>query len=365
MIRWSDVMLRFVLPALLTAQLAAQMAAAQGVTTDAFGILPTDALGDRANWAGLRQSDDGSATRQTAGPTDAVILFVGPKSIVAGAEPGHAVALGLDVFGNMVNGAPAGFALGYGQSLPAETRHGIADVLFTPPPEARNHLAGAEVGGVQSARADYRVTAHLATVQPQVGSETGTLLPETFGEIATAPLTDAYGNIVDDGVGVSMVLTDSTGAAAFLPAVVRDGAARGTLLARDLSGPVTGQIALAGTAADGIGFEVAPMGLADVGDFALWAEPAIGAVQIRLGPLATANGYLVPDGTAGRVEVTASDGAHHAAQGWVLDGYLSFVLLLAPDYGPFEAALTVAGTEVTRRVEVSAPPQNLNIRGAE
>ena len=345
--------------------LTAQMASAQDVTTDAFGILPTMQLGERANWAGLRQSPNGGGTLHEATSTDAVILFVGPKSIVAGIEPGHAVALGLDVFGNMVGRAQTDFNLGFGQTFSVETHDGIADVLFTPPPQAGVFLAGAEIDGVQSARADYRVTAHLATVQPQFANVAANVLPETFGEIATTQLADAYGNIVDDGVGLSFILIDDTGATTFIPSVVSDSVASSVLLARGLSGPITGQLTLAGSATDDLSFEVDEMVLVDVGTFAIWAEPAIDAVQIRLGPLATSNGYLVPDGTAGLVEVTAVSGARLSAQGWVLDGYLSFVLMLSPNAGPFEVSLTIAKTQVFRSVGLSSPPQNLIIWGAE
>ncbi|MBT8410253.1 MAG: hypothetical protein KJP02_00460, partial [Octadecabacter sp.] len=345
--------------------LTPQMATAQEFTSDAFGIVPTSELGDRANWAGVRQSSQGGETVQDARPTDAVILFVGPKSIVAGGEPGHAVALGLDVHGNMISGAQAEVQLGYGPLVNAETVDGIADVLFTPPPTAGAFLAGAQIDGVQSARADYRVTADLATVLPRFAATDLRVLSETFGQIETAPLTDAYGNSVDDGVGVGFALTDDTGATTFLPSVVRDGAARSVLLARDLSSSNTGRLALVGSASGGLNITVDDMIVEDAGTFVVWAEPAIDSVRIRLGPLATSNGYLMPDGASAEVDVVAPDGTRRSAQGWVLDGYVTIGLLLSPDAGPFDVSLTVAGTQVNRRVDLSPPPENLTIRGAE
>lgn len=345
--------------------LTAQTASAQDFTTDAFGILPTAQLGDRENWAGLQQSSNGGETLRTAGRTEAVILFVGPKSIVAGREPGHAVALGLDVHGNMVSGTQADVQLGYGPMIPVDTLDGIAGVLFTPPPQSGAFLAGVEIDGVQSARADYRVSADLATVLPQFANSEMSVLSETFGVIETAPLTDAYGNSVDDGVGVSIVLTDESDTTTFVPSVVRDGAARSVLLVRDMAGTNTGQLALAGTGSGGLGIVVDDMVIEDAGAFVFWAEPAINAVRIRLGPLATSKGYLVPDGIAAQVDVVAADGTGSSAQGWVLDGYVTIGLLLSPDAGPFEVSLTVGKTQVDRRVDLSPPPENLTIRGAE
>lgn len=345
--------------------LSAQAAAAQDFTSDAFGIVPTSDLGDRANWAGVRQSSQGDETVQDAGPADAVILFVGPKSIVAGDEPGHAVAIGLDVHGNMVSGAQAEMQLGYGPLVIAETVDGIADVLFTPPPIAGAFWAGTKIDGVQSARADYRVTADLATVVPLFTTSEVGLLSETFGQIETAPLTDAYGNSVDDGVGVSFVFTDDTGATTVLPSVVRDGAASSVVLARDMRGANAGRVALAGAEAGGVTVAIEDVIIEDAGRFVIWAEPAIDAVRIRLGPLATANGYIVPDGTAALVDVVAADGTRRMAQGWVLDGYVTFGLLLSPHMAPFDVSLTVAGTQIDRRVDLSQPPENLTIRGAE
>ncbi|WP_400082977.1 hypothetical protein [Yoonia sp. R78084] len=349
----------------LALMLTTQMAVAQDFTTDAFGILPTAQLGDRANWAGLRQSPVGGDTMQNAQPADAVIFFVGPKSIVAGGEPGHAVALGLDAYGNMVSEVQAEVRLGYGPIITGNTRDGIANVLFTPPPQAGMLLAGAEIDGVQSARADYRVTADLATVLPSFAEREMRVLSETFGEIKTAPLMDAYGNSVDDGVGVSFVLTDETGGSTYLPSVVREDAARSVVLARDLAGSHNGQLALAGTSAGGLNLTVDDVLIEDAGTFVVWAEPAIDAVQIRLGPLATPNGYLVPDGTAAQVDMVASDGTRRSAQGWVLDGFVTFGLLLSPLAAPFDVSLTIAGSIVNRTVDLSPPPANLTIRGAE
>jgi len=343
----------------------ANSVSAQDLTTDAFGILPSSDMGDRENWAGLRVTSGGVAHVQDAGAASAALLFVGPKSIVAGVEPGHAAVLALDVFGNTLNGAPARFALGYGDDIEVQTRFGIGDTLFTPPPMAGGLLAGATVDGVQSARADYRVTANLAAMRPLARPYDGNILPETFVSIATQPLRDTFGNLVDDGVGLSLLLSEQSGAVTLLAGVVRDGSAQSTLLTRDISGAVTGQIVLAGTASDGLQIFVDPLVMADPGDIVIWSEPSIHAVHLRIGPMQTDKGYLVPDGTYAEVSVTAQDGLTAFASGWVLDGYLSFTLPLLQETAPFDIVLLVGGNRETASVTVSQPPESLTIRGIE
>lgn len=354
--------MRFLVPVLIVLSMPL---AAQDLTTDAFGILPTSALADRQDWAGLRTMSGGRTETQPAEAPDAAILFVGPKSIVAGKEPGHAVALGLDRHGNMVDGAKTEFVLGYGDVVRVETRLGIADWLFTPPPVAAFHLAGADISGVQSSRADYQVTADLATVAPGFDPGPDGMMPDTFAVIATTPLADTYGNEVDDGVGLQLVLTDAQNRATFLPSVVRDGVSRSTLLSRAIGGAVTGSLALGGVTADGLRFAIAPRTLADPGEVLIWSEAAIAAINLRVGPLATTSGFLVPDGTEATVEVTPSGGASMTAQGWVLDGYLSFLLPLDPTAPEFEVTLSLGENRVTRVVQVAPPPANSEIRGAE
>ena len=350
---------------LLILNLIAGASMAQEVSTDAFGILPTADLGDRANWAGVRTTSTGGSIMQEPGPADAAILFVGPKSIVAGIESGHAVAIGLDIFGNMVDEVPTRFVLGFGETADVATQDGIADVLFTPPPQSGVSLAGAEVGDVQSSRADYRVTAQLATVQPLFAPGDAAVLPETFAQMSTDLLVDSYGNIVDDGVGVNVILKDAEGHMTFMPLVVRDGAARSNFLTRDISGKISAELALSGTRAEGLRFVVQDIVLKDTKVFSMWAEPSINAVHLRIGPLETSAGYLVPDGTSAMVAIEATDESRQDVQGWILDGYTSFVLRLGPEGAPFDVSVRVGKNVLKSRVDLSARPKNLMIRGAE
>lgn len=351
--------------ALLMLGLLATSASAEDVTTDAFGVFPSALLESRENWAGYRTTTGGASSVQRPSDADAVVLFVGPKSIVAGIEPGHAVALVLDGHGNLLHGVSTEFELGFGDTIKVETRLGIANHLFRPPPESGAFLAGASVDGIQSARADYRVTAHLATVQPAALPNFESVLQETFGNVATVPLVDAYGNTVDDGVGLSVVLTDSDGTSSFLHSVVRDGAAQATVLSRNISGSISGKFALAGRQSDNIALEIDRLVIADVGDLAVWSEPDINAVRVQIGPLQTDRGYLAPDGTPAHVDIVGRSGLSASAAGWVLDGYLAFTMPLPAEADPFKLTLSVSDNSHEATVALTSPPENDRIRGAE
>lgn len=338
---------------------------AQELSTDAFGIFPSAQMGERANWAGYRETSDGSMHFQQPREADAAILFVGPKSIIAGIEPGHAVALALDAHGNMLDGVATEFSLGFGDEVEVETQFGIASHLFRPPPVAQGYLAGATIADVQSARADYRVTAHLATVQLWPLPNADPLLQENFGSIATERLSDAYGNVVEDGVGLSILLDQPNGAKTLLSSVVRDGAARATILSRDIAGPVTGQLALAGNQAGGIRMRVDQLLITDPGNLLIWPQPDIDAINLHIGPIQTNRGYVVPDGTSVEVKVAGSSSQVAAAEGWALDGHVSFILPLSASAEPFKVSLMVLGSAFEAILPVSKPPRDLVVRGAE
>lgn len=345
--------------------LGVSSAQAGDYTADAFGVVPTDRLGTRAGWAGVQTGPDASSKVQPAGPAAAALLFVGPKSIVAGIEDGHAVAVGLDALGNLVDGADARFELGFGAPAVTQASHGIADILFRPPVTAKGWLAGAEIDGVQTARADYRVTSYLATVQPGMSLAPGRVLPDSLASLSSILMMDRFGNTVEDGVGLTLLLEGESGATSFLVPVTRDGVARATLMSRSLSGDLQGRLALAGNEVAGTAIEIERMQVDSLGAPVVWPVPEIAAVQLRIGPLETADGYLVPDGTQGKVVMSNAEGEQHAATGWVLDGHLLFAFPVSPDSGPFDVAFEIAETRLTQRIGVTAPPGNLIIRGAE
>jgi hypothetical protein len=352
-------MIRYAL-CLAAAPLAAgPVVAAEPLVVDAFGLVPLAALSqDRAAWAGQRLVD---GTEEVVAPEapENVSIFVGPKSLVAGSDLGHAVALVLDRHGNLVeDGLAARFVLG-GEPFDTTTRDGIADVLFRPSTTAATYVAGAEVAGRQSTRASFRVTADIASLGPVVVTQASDATRETMLELTSGPLTDRYGNLAEDGT-LSTILISGPGEATMIAAQVRDARVRGELLLRDTGGGRLNATIASRTDPSGA-VTLAPLSHAGPVEVALWPLPEIGALGLRVGPIPTTDGHLLPDGAPLSVEVSAS-GAAHRVRGWVRDVVFEAVLPLDPATGLFtivvETALgrqqsTVTPVPRLRRVEVA------------
>ena len=341
--------------------LLASPAAAESFVSDAFGILPeTEMSSQRAAWAGLR---DGTANSITAPEApDAVLIFIGPKALTAGKDDGHATALAFDRHGNLVQGVEAAFTLETNQTLRAEMTDGIADVLFVPEPNAGTFAGGASIGSLQSPRALYRVTADMESVTP-ILSDVPRLQAEMFTTLSSAQLADQYGNPVEDGVGTALILFHYSGAATLISAPVREAQAEATILGRDIEtgGSVTLRL---GTTAASARFEVQRVDAAAAPGLQVWGKDDIGAIGVRLGPLATAEGYMVTDGSPVEIAVSAEGTDQVLARGWVQDGYFeTFLRRPSADDTLTVTFKTAVGLE-TRKVTVGRGSPH-DIRGAE
>lgn len=334
--------------------------AAQDHVSDAFGILPAEALSnDRAAWAGFRTGDVPVVTK--AGEADALVIFVGPKALVAGRDEGHAVALAFDAFGNLVQGAQASFSLETNGAMGAEVRNGIAGVLFRPEPAAGTFAAGVSIGPLQSPRALYQVTADLASVAPAI-EPAADLEAETVATISSTELRDRYGNPVEDGTGTTLTLTHDDGSTTLLSAPVREARAEATMLVRDIGagGSLRLDLATADVSAE-VGFE-ALTGESPT-DVLVWAMDDIGAIGLRIGPVTTGAGFLLTDGSPVEVTVT-SGGEAMGTLGWLRDGYFEAVLRRPSRDASVEVAFTSALGSQTRGVKVlEAAPSS--IKGVE
>lgn len=334
--------------------------AAENHVSDAFGILPADALSkDRAAWAGLRSGGAHFVTE--AGKVDALLILVGPKALVAGRDDGHAVALAFDASGNLVQGERAFFSLETNRPIDAEMRDGIADVLFWPEPVAGTFAAGVSIGDLQSPRALYLVTADLASVVPAI-ELAANLEAESVSTLSSAELRDRYGNPVEDGTGTTLTLTHDDGSTTLLSAPVRDARSEATMLVRDIGagGSLRLDLATADVSAE-VGFEA--LTGASPTDVLVWAMDDIGAIGLRIGPVTTGAGFLLTDGSP--VEVTVTSGGDTVGTlGWLRDGYFEAVLRRPSGDASVEVAFTSALGSQTRGVEVlEAAPSS--IRGVE
>lgn len=345
---------------LVLALLAAAPAAAEEFHSDAFGILPETALTpDRAGWSGL-VSSTASGPRQIApGPPETLLLFVGPKSLVAGGEPGHAATLILDALGNLGGeGAAVYFTLGAAQETDPAAIYGLAERLFVPPPVAGDFRAAAALGPVQSAPAGYRVTADLASVAPALSALPDAPLAETFVDVSGPPLTDRFGNVAEPGTALTVLLTHDDGAVTLLPAKVKDGSAETRLLTRDLPGGGTLTATIGRAVSPGVALPVTPLLPAGPVPVQLWALPETpGAMGLSLGPVTTDAGHLLNDGAAVAVSVTGRSGAMARAEGWVLDGRFLALLALDPGDAPFEVSVETPLRREVRQVHPGPAPE--------
>ena len=352
---------------------------AQAVTTDAFGIVPgVMPEGSRQHWAGLRGHETGAERVAPDTAAASAILFAGPKSVVAGKEDEHVVVLALDRHGNMLDGASVRFSIAPQEPVTRVTQKGIGDVRFRPDTRAGAYLAGADLGtdleegadgepqgAVQSARADYNVTADLASVAPRLVAPEAEIGAEIFSDLVTEPLADRFGNRVEDGVGPSVLLRGGDGRYTLLSAPVSDGVAQAVILTRDVAGLLQGALALGGQVSAQTPVRVAAPALDGPPGLVVWPLPSLDAVMVRVGPMATDAGYVLTDGSPVRLEVTDKTGGGITTSGWALDGFVSLMLPLSPGGAPFDVTVSTAFGGTRQTVPLTEPPEGQTIRGAE
>ena len=349
----------------LTFAVALPTAAPAGdYVADAFGIVPVEEMeGARATWSGLRTSA-GAATMAEPGGVSAVLIFAGPKSLVAGKDEGHAVALALDPHGNPVaDGLAATFVIGAGDRQVARTRGGIADITFDPQPTSGIVAVGAALGQVQSPRALVRVTADLESVRPAIVAPGSAVVAETLGTFSTTPLSDQFGNAVEDGIAATWVLRHEDGLWSQQVGVALDGVVGIDFMARDVTTDAQAVVSIAAAGSEAATLEISPVEAAFEPDIRLWRAEDLQAVWMRAGPFTTDAGFLLTDGAEVQVIVQGASGAVETQAGWVRDGYFETLLPLASGDGPYDVSVrTVLGTEV-RQVFPGEAPQG--IRGVE
>lgn len=297
---------------------------AQGYTSDAFGLLPSGVDSVRADWAGLRGD-----TRVDPGPVERVLIVLGPKSLVAGKDPAHAVVLAFDRFGNAVADGTRSRILIEAEEIGAVTRAGIADHLFLPTPEARTIAVGAGIGDRQSARATIRVIPDIGSLSPGLQSLPETVTSESLFEITSAEIRDRFGNLAEDGTSVGVLLTHATGETSFGTGIVSDGQAQALFLSRDVTGQAEARLVLGanGSGSDGITFELPSAPLPP--DLGIEDLASIAAIRMTVGPFVTTLGYTLIDGAKVHLAVTARGDIRHEASGWVRDGYFVTVVPVA------------------------------------
>lgn len=315
---------------ILLVVLIAQPATAEPLISDAFGLYDRETAGaDRPNWAGW--IGGGAGARIAPQAPDQLIIFAGPKSIVAGKDPGHVVAIGVDRFGNLIEDGTTATVTVSGAARLTETTGGIADILIAPRPYAEDLFVGVTIGQRQSPKAMLSVVADIDSIRPGLAGPIPEVVSESRFEVVSAPLVDRFGNPVPQGTGAQVLLRHGDsyslgqGLAPSDRALIR-------FIARDIFGPATATMTLGAQSSEAVALSIrTPV---PAGNPALERESlnAIAAQRLTIGPFLTTDGYALADGAPVSVTFALINGAQVDDAAWVRDGEISLLLPFAdPD----------------------------------
>lgn len=320
---------------LLIALPLAGTATSQTLIADAFGLYDPASAPERRDWAGWT-----SAGTVVAGTPDRVLILAGPKSLVAGKDPGHVVALVFDRHGNPVSDETPARVTVDGTVHPTPTRGGIADLLVPPMTRAGEVFVGATAGDRQSPKAMLGVTADLASVAPILENVPSRVTGETFFEIAATNLTDRFGNPLPEGTAASVILQHDDGSHSLGYGLSLQDRLGARFIARDIAGPATAQLALGSRTSDGARLAIPAPQPVGRPNLEVTALPLIAALEVRLGPFLTTDGYALNDGAPVTLTLVLADGTTISEAGWVRDGEVSLTLPIAPGTGVNDVTLT-------------------------
>jgi uncharacterized Zn ribbon protein len=331
--------------------------AADSFAVDAFGIRPlTATLDSRAQWSGLRVVMDGPAETQSLYPPQTateILLNLGEKSMTAGKDEAQAAMLAFDSLGNLVaDGQTVEFVLGPVKST-ATLRNGLAYVPVFPGEKSGLFLGAASIGALQSSRVEYQVQADLSQITPNFKETQSYFMPETLNAIESAQLFDSYGNVIEEGTGVA-ILIDHPQSSSVLAGVALAGRVETTVLTRDFPSTGTAKLAL-GQMRSARSASVVVLPLNSVGTLKATGTSLtdIDATYFAFGPFLTDAGYLLNDGAKVTAQISSASGKTDTLSGWILDGYFGANSLLSPQEFPFDIEVsTVLGRQTLR---VAAP----------
>lgn len=325
-------------------------AAAEGWATDAFGLFdPSLANEERRAWSGHRLGEPST----TPGPVEEVLLFVGPKSLVAGEDDGHAVSILLDRDGNLAANDTQVEMRVDEDRVTVETSRGIADHLFQPEPVSGTLALGATAGAIQSARATARVVANIGTVAPRLGSVNENIRYEAFFELSADGMNDAYGNVLDDGTYARFVLSHLDGTHSLMSATTQNGTATARFLARDIGTEAEAEARIGAALTDRGQINIQPLLAAGNLRAVATSVPSIRSTRIEIGPFGTDAGYALPDGADVTAALTGKDGTLHTVSGWVQDGVFTGLFPAAdlPDVPVMRVETVLGQVDVPVRIE--------------
>lgn len=314
---------------------------AQEFLSDAFGLVPVSTLNetDRANWSGLQEhlTPDGapSAYKALAEPAETLLIFVGPKSAVAGKDKVQAVSIALDRLGNTIaDGTDVKFRSGVSEHVMTSTRYGVADWLFMPEPETGAFYIGASIGNRQSVRADFRVVPDLDSVDLSVVLPEHAFQPEAFADLRTPVLQDRFGNAVGDGVAIQMLLEHPDSSFTLGAGLTLADGWQARLLTRGLPSEAEMRLGLGRGKSQPVRFSVSRLNATHVPEVIATEIPDLAAMRLRVGPFLTNAGYMLNDGVPVSLSVSFKNQPAKTIKGWSRDGMFEAVLAGGVDQLP-------------------------------
>lgn len=290
---------------------------ADGFASDAFGLFdPARTAPERLDWS-------------KAGPPDRLVIFAGPKSLVAGKDPGHVVGIVVDRSGNLVaDGTPAKVTVA-GEGTDTHTHGGIADLLVAPQTRAGDLYVGVSAGDRQSPKAMLGVTADIASIRPEVAGPLPGVVSDAQFEVASAPLADRFGNPVPDGTAVTTVLRHADGSYSLAQGIALQDHVLARFIARDIPGRAEVTVSLGAEDSAAVPVLVRAPEAAGLPALELEDLPEIAAFRLTLGPFLTTDGYALADGAQVSVAAVLETGTDVTGTAWVVDGEVSLLLPLA------------------------------------
>lgn len=232
-------------------------------------------------------------------PVDPVVPLVGPRTIIAdGADITMTVVTPIDQFGNPVaNGTAVDIEVlrpnGDRSTEREQVERGIAATILTATTETGRVTISATSG---QAEGPNNVVDQVAGSPAPFSVEADLRNPLaddfTLHQVQTSELRDQFGNLLPDGVAVVFVV-QSTQGTSFVHASVQGGIARAAIQAPDRASELTlvARVSGAQSAPTILRFEPA----VDVVVAVLSASDD--SVTLTIGPVLTARGGYVPDGT--------------------------------------------------------------------
>lgn len=335
--------------------------AQQGVTLDAFGFHIKESVSSaRENWAGFVLRD-GVPDRVAPANETQLYFFFGEKSQVAGNGKGHAVAIGVDQYGNLIaDGSPVDFKAGTAAET-STTLDGIADIVFPAGSQSGVFDALSKTPLVQSSRRVFRVLPDISTAAVELPSPELSVAAQSLAAIETNAIADAFGNALTDGVSLSVIGRGDNQSYSVGTAQVFGSKALASILTRDIANLNELQIGLGTASQQVLHLSVPKLRLSAPPRVSIAPIKELGVLQLSVDPLRTTLDQLLPDGTPIAVTIRDNLGQKSQSRYWVKNGGIQALLAHSQSAKSFDVTVSTPDEEYSLNI-VKGEPVDLATR---